>query len=1656
MDILDDSGAVSSPVAIDDLVTTSPLPSSPPPLAATRNQATITSLIANPFQSQDSYNTIMGEAQQGQDTTQKLLKQQAQAGIKEQDQKSLMGILADPKTPIEQKQQAVSNFHLNPVMTDTSTILQTNLLSKPSAGETVDSENARISTADTLNEMATARAGIQVLSNHLKPKDTESAVSTFFDHASNLIPFKNAITENKVYNDLAAQTGVPRKWWENFTTYVRPGTAARDLQGYVQTLPPQQQLAVAKAMFNSVQNHSGFLYGNDNQHEAFEQFNKIFNTESYGMGSEFLDNLGGIADLAFAGSQIKDIGLMGKNVARMVKGGEGALTHEESLQFAKANANTPSNVRQEGTVGTGPVVNDVAEPSIVQEGIKTPVNQPKNVGSLLGGDGQAVQAAQKDVGALLTPRSMGVAQEATGAAPSGTAALLGGTGVKEAATAAKIPALLLPKAVQAAPKENLAQLMARMAKQSVTHDINPNSPMEIAQNANPDSARGFHEAVIKGTDEMSDALTGVDKEQAIVNNVMPQTSDTGVVFSRVNDIDRNARIENSVDPKLVDLVNDTSVNALTPAEQAQARARMVNDFGNATGLVANDAMTSFKWEGNRAIINQVYEVPGGSFSKAEDALEQAKYALRHYGVTDDDITILEKQGVNHVPVDAESVRSLEGDYKIQVKSNPEVNPSWFDEMSALTVKRNPLDRFAGTNFGDRASLQRYALDAASMLDKHITGPAAIAKDYGARFEKAFVGKAEDFAKDFRSFPEARQAKINDYIREANFKGIDFDQADLAARGFNNAEVGAIRKWRDFWDDHHYLENLDVVRSLRNQGYEYFKNSNAELFARPIGPARNVTRFYDPATDAVRSFAPGELDDLYNNGGTIAKLRRPATLSGETVEHMIIRQSPTEYSRALKDSDRVLNKRKGYYSISYNGAKFIDEVDGAGNKIRTVAVAGDTNEAKAFIKRMVANDPSKAYSLRNDSRNFRFNSDEHWDINSAGGRINQRQRGQLLEDASAPSHIGDTKYIDSPAKSAERAAKSISGRTVMRNMLDTASERFMKQYEEVLPKNAWGEARFPQSANDIGRLGETTSKRVADARTTWEYLNYLRNGYINSLSDGMKAVFNVMADEVGEKGFATTERALRAVGEKEPLSMMKKTVFAAYLATNPLRQIITQSAQAWRITSYNPIGIISGRIPKLINEFYGNHAFGSVASDFVKFMDRSGFTEAVKHHNLIASSLTSLADQQNILSKGVSAVTQTLRRVGFDSGELANMVAHSAAVYDRYKALGRDVKDRTVMEQMQAEIRHLTYNMNAAGDMPYNQGAAAAMLQFMQMPHKAMLFYTNRGIDPAVRARMAVGDLILWGTALDGLSNALNFDFLPDDGSTTSEVLRDGVVSTLYNHALNAMFEGTHKADFSALSPYGLDGWLKLWHSLTGQGVYQTVMNSPSAGLIGSRFSNVAKNMASFFNPKPFDDRQTPEKFVDLLTSTADLSSGFSNAHKAYLVQKFGERRDQYGQLIDSNTTTGDTIAQAFGFTSQAQTQNYDLANQMRQDTNSHKKEVLQVYKDIKKFYAQHYYQNENPDIKFMTDITGAAMQYYANDPVAMKIIQQQWERDSVGTDANLTKQMFNSFNLPGMTDYRTRIANLSVDDNTKKQMNAALDYAKNAQAELDKYTKENK
>src|SRR5690606_4657239 len=109
--------------------------------------------------------------------------------------------------------------------------------------------------------------------------------------------------------------------------------------------------------------------------------------------------------------------------------------------------------------------------------------------------------------------------------------------------------------------------------------------------------------------------------------------------------------------------------------------------------------------------------------------------------------------------------------------------------------------------------------------------------------------------------------------------------------------------------------------------------------------------------------------------------------------------------------------------------------------------------------------------------------------------------------------------------------SVSGRTSFRPMLEAARERFMRQYADVLPRDPQTkQVRYPQSRSEIARRGDVTSKELADARTTYEYLHYLENGYINAIDDGIKASFHMIADMAGTKGLRSVERGAEAAGQ----------------------------------------------------------------------------------------------------------------------------------------------------------------------------------------------------------------------------------------------------------------------------------------------------------------------------------------------------------------------------------------------------------------------------------------------------------------------------------------------------------------------------------------------
>jgi hypothetical protein len=1080
----------------------------------------------------------------------------------------------------------------------------------------------------------------------------------------------------------------------------------------------------------------------------------------------------------------------------------------------------------------------------------------------------------------------------------------------------------------------------------------------------------------------------------------------------------------------------------------------------------------------------MYGTSEGGFLKAEDALTQARFALKDTGISDSDITLMRKSGLDYIPTTLAEVAGKEGDYKIRISSYSDISASDFAKgntaLEPMLIKRNWLDSIPNLVSDRTGSAARYVMDSASMLPSVITGPAAVATDATSRFEKVMLAEASKFSDAYVKLPKDRQAAITEYFKEANYNGIVFDKTDLLARGFSTYEIQVVADWKTFWDGHYYLENYDVVRTLDAQGYRMFKNANTELYVKPIPKNQNIGRLYDPATDTAISHSKAEGDALYQAGGTYAKLRRPADINGSVVEHMIVRNTPTEYTRKFNSSDAVLNYRDGYFQLQYQkNAKFIDEVDG--DVVRTIAVAGDTLEAAAFANRMRAAGNGKEYRVRGDVKGLRRDGDEWWDINSASGRIAQRQRGKLLEDASGINQLGNGSHVVNPVDSAVRAAKSISGRTVNRPMLEAAKARFINQFGDLLPSNNAGGKAWPNSVDDISSKGEATTKQLRDARTAYEYINYLENGYINTIDDIIKAGFNALAGVLGKYSVSTgstklaaIERGALAASEATLSTSLKSAVYLTYIVSNVFRQWIVQPHQALRMASYNPKGMANGGILKLATGYLGGELklpgftgfigkgfeiLGDITKiktphldhdDFTDFIKSSGLFDSVDKSNLVRGTLLEAADSTNKVGRAIGKyATIPARKIGFDLGETINLLLHASAVYERRMRKGGDLKDLAQRDEAYSEIRAVSGDMNFAGDMPYNQTSPSIIMQFMQVGHKMMLQATNRRISVGDRMRMVGMDMVLWGSPAVAIAALLDKDILPDD-PIEREAIIWGLESALLNKFLSGISERPVSIDFSSLSPYDVSGWKEFFVHLATGGPVAAIANSPAGQLFlkdGGRVRNAVAYMSRFFGFSE-DMDETPESAVQVAKEVAKVLSGVNNLTKAQMILDTGKTWDRTGKLTDEGLGVSEAVAQVFGFSTTTTRDMFKSIKENSADVKAHKERVTQDIKAVMAYYTTAL-AVDNADPMWITKVAGKVLRTYQNDPVAQEIMNQEITKALRGKDQILIDSILKVIDIPNIGNTRDRIMKLPVTDEDKKMLLQIADDVQNVREKYD-------
>jgi len=382
------------------------------------------------------------------------------------------------------------------------------------------------------------------------------------------------------------------------------------------------------------------------------------------------------------------------------------------------------------------------------------------------------------------------------------------------------------------------------------------------------------------------------------------------------------------------------------------------------------------------------------------------------------------------------------------------------------------------------------------------------------------------------------------IKEANEQGKDFSFAEMRAAGLRDNEISAMRDWRRFWDTAWHLENRDAAKTLMQRGYQEFIDEvgDTRLFAKPLSSTQvnKVGTVYDPVTDKIVRISSQEMKELYEKQGTVAQMLQPMIRGDDVVDFLVVRNAPSEnYLRAVTPDTTVLNYRKGYYAVKYKHPYFIIEKvknsRGEVVKERAVATAGSRKDAEAFAHSKASNSGkvfNDDYYVRGDLKSAGISSGDYWDLQQVSGRSAQRIRSKRLEDVDTNISDPSQSNILDPVDSMIAAARSVAARTSMRDVLETTKARFVDQYKEFLPTGDFGTKILPNNPHEIVYRGgqAENGKKLADARTTYEYIRYLEDGYINHIDDSYKAILKSLSDMAGDRGLAGTDAALKWMSE----------------------------------------------------------------------------------------------------------------------------------------------------------------------------------------------------------------------------------------------------------------------------------------------------------------------------------------------------------------------------------------------------------------------------------------------------------------------------------------------------------------------------------------------
>lgn len=1604
------------------------------------------------------------------------IKQNVAAGDIEAAKQTIPGMLEDPTIPDDVKKHGVVES-LDPTSDAYSpqNMVSRRALTTPLTGETPEQEAARLSIAATLRAINAVKAQKQALYNQFVAKNDPSIGSKVGAVLGGLIP----LTTGGQTQELVGKAIPDASWWDRAESFFLTGSGKQKVIDYLNSLPLDQQVAAYQHVLDITKSTTGILPGTGNNFKMVQDAATFLQDGSYTLPEKAMDNLTSLLDVVAVG------GLVGKGVK------------------VAAEAGRASKLASEGEAFTN-LYGDVGKP------------------------------------------------------PSGS----GGAGE--------------------AFRDNAGRDFVRSS-------VQPSSVAENLKDTNPQQLRLVHNIVADDpTDEAAQALYGTTRNEAIAHDHAPEVAHVdGSVNAKVSEPDFSP--ENALDPDIADFVNKDGFTALENSEKAKTRARIVNNFADALtatprtemwtlgGITSEDTPEGVK-------IQAIYGPSGTGYADPDEARELFKWGHRNWGVTDDNITILERQGgiyrtytpkeggiqnnasgesaasveaINRnaaeqdsgqfrflidrndditplIGVDAvdqvarpgqmivqrgvgenewtvlsngddlskdvvqgklnrnltklnaatqerlkETASRRAGDYLVQIDFNYRFRPGDIEDWYNTTTKRNFFDMLSPITEGTHGSLTQHIFPSTSVLDNVMSLSALNTSDKAAGLEKLILQPLKSFSKATKGLSKDRYAKILSKIQDANLRGYTPTYTNMKAEGFSENEIQAMQTWRKFWDNIWHLENADHNKSARARGHMIFTDAQnkTHLEVKPIRRRGDITGSVDianPMTGEFKTLSPKDIDFIYERGGLLAQLDTPIKIGDDFATHVISMETPDSYLRVLNDSDASLHYRPGYYNVSYKGPYFIDRIwkDRSGNiKHKTTVYSADNRkDADMVASRLDKSVDDGSYHVVRLDKKLSNREQNTWELQKAAGRSAQRFRGERLIDATSNVQGPEHGHILNPIEAAVRSARSISRRASMRDWLDVTKSRYINNNSAYLPRNQFGKPVFPAKKSDIAiQTGEKgTKKGLAKARTEFDYIRSMENGFVNSIDDFWKASLNSIADILGEKHLTLAEKSVRVASSTALTAEAKKLSFGLFLALNPVRQLLVQGHQGVLLAAINPgwfvtraapqlaylmarqVGMDESTIPDVFFKSLGMTR--KQADQMFKDLEHSGLAAGVDKHSIVRGSLNDMADMmiQNSgrsvaskVTKPIKAIGHYSRVVGFDAGEWFNIVSSWAAHRDKALKAGLDISRSDVQANIAARARNFTGSMNAAGDMPYNANELNMLMQFQQQAHKMFsLMTTNRVLSRAERLRLLAFTTIMWGIPATigaviwrGISSDKDSVTKAKEKAHAIELIQRGAESAILNRTASAISGDKVDVDFSSLNPLNMYGTAQLAHSLFTQTPGEVLANTPTGSLFfggNPRLTKFVKTTAQYFHL--MDDNDNPVTFAQEAKDFANMSSGFSNAFQAAYALKYHQAISSYsGAVTDPNVSSAEAIAKFFGFSTWASVQKAAENQDMYEASVDYENDVNKWYKQ---FRADMQREGMSADeLDYIKRVHNKAFLVFGNNPRASRIIESNLLKDAAKGDLTFYKRATDSLGVMNYQDWRKMVLNTSqISDETKQQI----------------------